>query len=230
MCEVGVMMYPVARNARDPRTTSEQIMNGLNKVWLLLVAAITTGLNVAEAQGHTDAASKKRATCVACHGADGNSTVPEVPKLAGEHPKYLIKQLTDFKSGARKNEIMGPMAAALTEEGDLADVSVFYARQVRQAGAADSMLIKAGERLFRGGNPQSGLPACMACHGPSGAGNPAAGFPAVGGQHGAYTAVQLKAYRSGERNNDPAGIMRTIAAKMTDAEIEAVASYAAGLH
>ncbi|MGH8245676.1 MAG: c-type cytochrome, partial [Gammaproteobacteria bacterium] len=132
----------------------------------------------------------------------------------------------DFKSGTRKNEVMSPIAAPLSE-ADIADIAEFYSVQKRETGMADAGLVDAGERLYRGGNSATGVPACMACHGPAGAGNPAAGFPALSGQHAAYTRNQLRAYRASERRNGPT--MQAIAARMSEPEIEAVASYIAGL-
>lgn len=182
-----------------------------------------------QAQGNPGAGQQKAASCAACHGADGNSMVPEWPKLAGQHPGYLEKQLRDYQSGARENAQMSPMAAPLSAE-DIADLAAFYAGQRVKLGAADPELVELGERIYRAGNPASGVAACMACHGPQGEGNPAAAYPALGGQHAQYTAAQLKAFRSGDRANDPASMMRAVAAKMTDEEIQAVSSYIAGLH
>ena len=149
-----------------------------------------------------------------------------VANFAGQHPNYLAQQLRDFKSGARKNEVMSPIAAPLSE-ADIADIAEFYSVQKREMGMADPGLVEAGERLYRGGNATTGVPACMACHGPAGAGNPAAGFPALSSQHAAYTRNQLRAYRSSERKTGQT--MQAIAAKMSESEIEAVASYIEGL-
>jgi cytochrome c553 len=183
----------------------------------------------ANAQGNAAAGRSKAAVCAACHGPDGNSVTPEWPKIAGQHPGYIIKQLTDFKSGARRDPTMSPIAASLSDQ-DIADLSIFYAAQERTQGLADPEFVKAGARLYRGGNVDNGVPACMACHGPRGAGNPAAGFPALNGQHASYTAAQLGAYKSGKRGNDEKEMMRTIAKRLTDTEIQAVSSYIDGLH
>jgi cytochrome c553 len=175
------------------------------------------------------AGQSKSAVCATCHGGAGNSLAPEWPKLAGQHREYLAKQLIDLKSGTRKSPVMGPMAEPLSD-ADIADLAAYFAAQKLEPGVAGADLVKTGERLYRAGNRATGLPACMACHGPAGAGNPAAGFPSLGGQHAAYTAIQLRAYRSGERGNDRAGMMRSISARITDPEIEAVSSYIQGLH
>lgn len=179
--------------------------------------------------GDPAAGQSKSAVCATCHGRTGNSLASEWPKLAGQHAAYLVKQLLDLKSGARKSPVMGPMAEPL-DEADIADLAAYYAGQSREFGAADADLVKTGERLYRAGNRDRGLPACMACHGPAGTGNPAAGFPSLAGQHAAYTAIQMRAYRSGERNNDRAAMMRQISSRITDAEIEAVSSYIQGLY
>lgn len=174
------------------------------------------------------AGKAKSAPCAGCHAADGNSANPEWPKLAGQHAQYLVKQLKEFKSGARKNALMAAQVTALGES-DMADLAAYYASQTLQGGKADPDLVKEGEKLYRGGNPSTGVAACMACHGPDGMGNPQANFPRLAGQHATYTANQLKAFRAGERSNDAGKMMQNIAARMTDAEIQAVASYIQGL-
>ncbi len=169
------------------------------------------------------------APCAACHGPNGNSANPEWPKLAGQHAAYTREQLRAFRSGNRANALMSPIAASLGEE-QLMELAEYFSVQTPQPGRAKSELVPAGARIYRGGNAASGVPACMGCHGPRGAGNPPARYPALGGQHALYTSNQLKAYRSGNRDTDANAIMRTIAARLTDAEIEAVASYLEGLH
>jgi cytochrome c553 len=173
--------------------------------------------------------AQKAAVCAGCHGADGNSPNPEWPKLAGQHAGYLRAQATAFRDGARQNAMMSPMAANLTD-ADIADIADHFAAQKIKPGTARADLVATGEQLYRGGNGQNGIPACMSCHSPTGAGNPAAGYPAVGGQHAVYTAKQLTAYKNGERTTDVNAVMRTIAGRMSAAEIEAVASYIEGLH
>jgi len=185
--------------------------------------------NPVMAAGDVTAGKGKAAMCAACHGADGNSPSDMFLKLAGQHESYLVKQLADFKSGARKNATMAPMVASLSEQ-DMADVGAFYASNKVAPGAVSEELLKAGQAVYRGGNKESGLPACMACHGPTGAGMPAAKWPALAGQYSKYTELQLKAFADDTRNNDPSSMMRDIAKKMTADEMKAVSAYVAGLH
>lgn len=194
---------------------------------LVLVVALFP--NLASAAGDPAAGKQKSQPCTACHGADGNSVTPAWPNLAGQGAAYLAKQLLDFRTGARNNDLMSPMAANLSDE-DSADLAAYFSGQKPRIGSADPALIDAGQRLWRAGNAADGLPACMACHGPAGAGNPAAGYPALAGQHGEYTATQLKAFKAEQRANDSAAVMRTVAGKMTNAEIGAVSGYIQGLH
>jgi cytochrome c553 len=170
--------------------------------------------------------AKFGATCAACHGADGNSGIPQNPKLAQQHPEYLMKELADFKAGKRVNPIMQPMAAQLTE-ADMRNIAYWAASQKAKPGfAKDKDLVTLGERIFRGGNQQRALPACAGCHSPNGAGIPSQ-YPRLAGQHADYTASQLVAFRDGVRKNSPQ--MSAIAAKLNDREIRAVADYIAGL-
>jgi cytochrome c553 len=168
-------------------------------------------------------------TCAACHNVDGNSLNPIWPKLAGQHAEYLVKQLKDFKEGNRVNAQMAPMVAALSEE-DMLDIAAYYSSTTIKPGSAKPELIEEGQKLYRAGDAEAGIPACMACHGPAGAGNPGALYPAVAGQHAEYTIIQLKAFKTEERNNDANNVMRSIAGPMTNAQIEAVSEYMQGLH
>jgi cytochrome c553 len=192
-----------------------------------LIAA--TGACADDAKGDPAKAQQiVNTVCVACHGADGNSLVPANPKLAGQHYEYLLKQLRDFKSGDRKNPIMAGMVASLTPD-DMKNLAAYFSSQKAAPGAAkDKELVAAGQKIYRGGNSATGLPACMACHSPDGAGIPAQ-FPRVGGQHADYVETQLKNFRTGDRTNDPAKMMQTIAVKMTDKDMKAVADYISGL-
>ena len=202
----------------------------MNK-WLLSLS-IATALMAGSMQamaGDAAAGKVKSATCAACHNADGNSVNPIWPKIAGQHAGYLEGQLQAFKSGQRKDPTMTAMAAPLSED-DMADLAAWFASQKQTPGSADPALADAGGKLYRGGNAASGVSACQACHTPSGDGNPASGFPAISGQHAAYLEKTLKDYRSGDRGASEKGkMMRGVAAKMTDAEIAAVAQYAQGL-
>lgn len=169
---------------------------------------------------------KYEAVCASCHGADGNSAAPENPKLAGQHPEYLVKQLTEFKNGKRKNAIMQGFAATLSDE-DMRNIAAWAASQKAKPGfAKDKALVAAGERIYKGGIQDRGIAACAGCHSPSGAGIPSQ-YPRLAGQHADYIASSLKAYRDGGRTNN--AIMTGVAAKMNDREIKAVADYLAGL-
>jgi cytochrome c553 len=197
-----------------------------------LAALLAVGLAASApglAAGDAAAGQAKAVTCSACHGADGNSLNPEWPSLAGQHESYTIKQLQAFKSGARQNVLMSGQAMGLSDQ-DMADLAAYFASQKPARKTADPALVKTGEQLYRGGNKETGTPACLACHGPDGLGNITAAWPLVSGQHATYTATQLAAYRSGERSTDgDTQIMRNVAARLTDDEIKAVASYIQGL-
>jgi cytochrome c553 len=183
----------------------------------------------AVAAGDAAAGQARAITCAACHGADGNSLNPEWPSLAGQHESYIIKQLQAFKSGARQNVLMSGQAMALSDQ-DMADLAAYFASQKPARKTADPALVKTGEQIYRGGHKETGAPACLACHGPDGLGNITAAWPRVSGQHATYTAAQLAAYRSGQRSTDgDTQIMRNVAARLTDDEIKAVASYIQGL-
>lgn len=166
--------------------------------------------------------------CAGCHSVDGNSVVAANPKLAGLNAEYINKQLTDFKSGARKNAIMSGMVATLTPQDMLNLAAYFSAQQPKPATSKDEALALQGQKIFRGGVMGAGVPACASCHGPQGKGIPTQ-FPRLAGQHGDYVYTQLNAFRLEERSNDAAKMMRTIAAKLTDADMKAVASYIQGL-
>ena len=171
--------------------------------------------------------------CAACHAGDGNSTAPANPKIAGQIPEYLHKQLADFKpqkgkKPARESAIMMGMVANLSD-ADMKGLAAYYAGQkLKPAAAADKSLAAAGQKLWRGGNASSGVPACAGCHGPTGAGIPGQ-YPRLAGQYADYLATQLKDFKDGARANDPNGMMRGVATRLTDREIRAVAEYAAGL-
>jgi cytochrome c553 len=167
--------------------------------------------------------------CAACHGTDGNSPLSANPNLAGQHPAYLYKQLTEFKSGARANPVMSAMVANLSDD-DMRNVAAFYASQKASKGAASNMeLITAGQKVYRAGIPEKGVAACAACHSPDGAGIPPI-YPRISGQHAEYTAAQLSAFQKGQRNNDPNAMMRTLAARLSESEINALAEYISGLY
>jgi cytochrome c553 len=197
-------------------------------VVIAATCALLGSATAALAAGDPTAGKAKSTTCAACHNADGNSAVAQYPKLAGQSADYLVKQLQEYKSGARVNAIMVGMVAPLSPQ-DMEDLAAYFSSQQIARGAADPALAPAGEAIFRGGNLTSGVAACSACHGAVGAGNPAAKFPALAGQHAEYVETQLKAFRAMERANDAGQMMRGVAAKLTDPEIKAVASYVQGL-
>ncbi len=214
-------------------------MKSLRLVTLLLAGLFAAS---AHAAGDPDAGKEKSAVCAACHNADGNSSITEYPKIAGQGAPYLVKQLKDYKSGAREDAVMAGMVATLSEE-DMEDLAAYFASQKIQPGAADPELVEEGERIFRGGNIETGVPACTGCHGPAGAGVAAAKFPALAGQHAEYIERELKAFRAAGRDDldaeryrtndtddeDALGMMQATAAKMTDREIRAVSSFISGL-
>jgi cbb3-type cytochrome c oxidase subunit III len=201
----------------------------MNKVLVSLL--LTLGLTgVAQAAGDAQAGQGKVAVCGACHGVDGNSPAPNFPKLAGQGERYLLKQLHDIKSGNRQVVEMTGLLNNLSDQ-DMADIAAYFASQKMSVGAADPKLVERGEALFRGGKLEEGMPACTGCHSPNGAGLAAAGYPHLGGQHAQYVAKQLTDFREGNRTNDgDAMIMRSIAAKLSNKDIEAVSSYIQGLH
>ena len=214
-------------------------MKLMGKISVLLLSGLFS-VSALAVQGDAAAGEKKAAPCAACHGQDGNSAAPTFPKLAGQGAAYTYKQLMDFKAGKRQNALMQGQVAGLSEQ-DMADLAAFYAGQTVKVGKADPALVEAGEKLYRGGNLATGVAACSGCHGPAGEGVDAAGFPALGGQHADYIESQLKAFRAAGRGDigatkrvndadgEAPGMMQTVAAKMSDSEIKAVASFIAGL-
>ena len=200
-----------------------------SKVLISLLALFAVA-GTTQAAGDAGAGQAKAQVCFSCHGVNGNSVNPIWPKLAGQNEGYLAKQLADFKAGTERNDpLMMGQVMSLSPQ-DMADLAAFFAKQKPVPGSADEAKLAKGEQLYRGGNKATGVSACMACHGPTGAGNPAAKYPLLSGQHAAYTVKALKDFRSGTRKNDPGKMMQNIVARMTDAEIEAVSSYMQGLH
>ena len=185
----------------------------------------------AAAAGSVDAGRAKSATCAACHGVDGNSVTPDWPSLAGQHPSYIVRQLEAFKSGDRQNVTMMPFAQMLSEQ-DMLDVAAYFAAQKPTPKGADPALVSLGQQIYRGGVPERGIAAWIACHGPGGHGNPFAAYPRIGGQHSAYVAKTLQEYASGDRRSDVDAnqMMRNVAALLLEDEIRALASYVQGLN
>jgi cytochrome c553 len=168
------------------------------------------------------------AACAACHTQDGSRGLPANPILQGQHAEYLVKQLTEFKGGKRKNAVMTGMAATIASEEDMKHIAAFYASKSAKPGfAKDKATVALGEKIYRGGIASKQVPACAGCHSPNGAGIPAQ-YPRIGGQHADYAEAQLLSFRSGARANSAQ--MMGIASKLNDAEIKAVADYVAGLH
>ncbi len=170
--------------------------------------------------------AKFTAACAACHGADGNSGSPANPKLAQQHPEYLVKQLKEFKSGVRKNAIMQGFASQLSE-ADMKDIAYWVTTKKNKPGfAKEKELVLLGERIYRGGISDRQVAACAGCHSPTGAGIPAQ-YPRLGGQHADYTSAQLTSFRDGVRQNSLQ--MTQVASKLNDREIRALSDYIAGL-
>ena len=180
--------------------------------------------------GDAAAGKAKSAACGGCHGFDGNSTIPMYPKLAGQNEAYITKQVKDFKADTtRKSDLMKSMVAALSD-ADAADIGAYFqAQSLKSAAAFDESKIAAGREIYKGGNLQTGVPACQACHGPKGAGTAGIGYPQLGGQYVEYTLGQLKAFKNGGRSNDDNKLMRSIVEKMSDDDMAAVANYIASL-
>lgn len=223
------------------------LSNALFSVGLVIIA------QGAMANGDAAAGATKAAVCGACHGADGNSPAPNFPKLAGLGEKYLLKQLKDIKlwdqeQDAAKKPKTGRAVLEMTgllanlSEQDLADIAAYFASKSTQLSGSKKLEVQVnsgilvdalelGERVYRAGNMTTGLPACTGCHAPDGKGNAPAGYPRLSGQHPEYIEKQLRAFRAGDRTNDgDQMIMRSIADKMSDAEIKALANYIAGLN
>jgi len=205
----------------------------MNRFWIFAavsIGALTCAFasNPARSAGNAQNGATKAAVCQACHGATGNSANPQWPSLAGLGGDYIAEQLQNFKDGKRANPVMQPMAAGLSAQ-DMQDIGAYYDTLVNTGLEADPSYWKAGEKLYRGGDKARGIPACMACHGPTGAGNEPGKFPALHGQQSVYITEQLNAYASGARPSGPAGIMPAIAKQLTADDIRNLSSYIQGL-
>ncbi len=201
----------------------------MKRLWILtatILGAISS--TPAWSAGNVEAGAAKAVVCQACHGANGNSTNPEWPSLAGLGADYIAAQLQNFKDGKRNNPIMMPNAMALSPD-DMADLGAYFDSLKNTGLEADPSYWQAGEKLYRGGNAARGIPACMACHGPTGRGNESAKFPALRGQHSVYVMKQLNDYASGARGTGPNGIMQTIAKRLSPDDMRDIASYLQGI-
>lgn len=203
------------------------------KFTFLLIFFFLLGFSPSDAQIIEEKFNDIIAGCELCHGIEGNSMVNKNwPKLAGQNVNYLIKQMQDFQPNAkcgRDNPIMNSLVIALSKKEKI-KIANYYATLLGTIDSAQPRLLSLGQRIYRGGDANKGVPACLACHGPAGLGNPSAGFPRLSGQHARYIATQLKAFRDGKRHNDKFQMMPVISKKMNDAEIIAVANYISGLY
>ena len=197
------------------------------KLRLLIILAASL---VTIGAGNADSGKDKVATCVACHGQDGNSMVGLWPSLAGQNANYLVRQLQHIKSGKRSIALMAGILDNFSKE-DLDDIAAFYASKNNTIGQVEADKVELGRKLYYSGSLEKGIPACTACHSPKGKGNAPAGYPLLSGQQVDYVTKSLKNYRSGERNNDESSqMMMAIAYKLDDVEIDALSSFINGLH
>ncbi len=208
---------------------------------VFMAAFLVVSAQAAVAEGNPEAGKEKTLVCAACHGTDGNSPAPNFPKLAGLGEKYLYKQLADIKEGRRNVLEMTGMLTNMSDQ-DLKDIAAYFNSQTIQLSGAKSLnvltnsgeevdALALGQKVFRAGNKETSVAACMGCHSPTGKGNDPAGFPRLSGQHPEYIEKQLRAFRAGERTNDgDTAIMRQVAANLSDAELKAVANFVAGLN
>ena len=201
----------------------------MKRLWILAatIFGAFTGNSVLAA-GSVETGATKAIVCQACHGANGNSSNPEWPSLAGIGADYIVDQLKNFKDGKRSNPVMMPNAANLSPD-DMANLAAYFDGLTNTGLEADPTYWQAGQKLYRGGDQTRGIPACMACHGPTGRGNGPAKFPALRGQQSVYLVKQLNDYASGARGTGPNGIMQTIAKRLSPTDMRDVASYLQGL-
>lgn len=198
---------------------------------LLLAFSAAHAETVAPLVGDAEAGAGKAAVCGACHGMDGNSVDKTYPKLAGQNEAYTVRQLELFKSGKRMNPIMMPFASTLSEQ-DMHDLGAFFATKQATPGQTDEAYVQRAQELFRAGDSKLGIPACMACHGPSGRGMAGAAYPQLSGQWTDYISAKFTEWRSGTMwgDDDHARIMPDIAKRLSDKDIAALSSYVQGLH
>ena len=201
----------------------------MKRIWILAATISGAIFNTsALPAGSVEAGATKAAVCSACHGANGNSVNAEWPSLAGLGADYIAEQLKNFKDGKRSNPVMMPIVANLSAD-DFADLGAYFDSLANTGLEADPSYWEAGQKLYRGGDQARDIPACMACHGPSGAGNEPAKFPALRGQHSVYVVKQLNDYASGARTTGPNNIMQTIAKRLSPEDMRNLASYIQGI-
>ncbi|MCO7190766.1 MULTISPECIES: c-type cytochrome [unclassified Pseudoalteromonas] len=203
---------------------------------LTMLLGSLSASNVAAFDGDAQAGKAKAATCAACHGPDGNAPVTMYPKIAGQHADYIYKQLQEFKLGmtsggkeGRMDPVMSGMAMPLSDQ-DMKDLSAYFASLPMSSGTTPEDVVEVGQKLYKAGDAERGIPSCAACHGPRGNGTSLSKFPKISFQHPEYIKAQLEKFRSGDRNNDPNGMMSDIAKKLTDKDIEVLSKYLGGLH
>lgn len=211
-------------------TSADANTPGVVRAVLTVAFGLVLGGSALAQQGSAEAGQAKAVTCAACHGADGNSVTPEWPNLAGQHQSYFVRQLEAYRDGERLDAGMQGFSATLSLE-DMHDIAAFYASQSPEPQGADPQLVNIGEQIYRGGIPERGVAACIACHGPRGRGNPLAAWPRISGQHSAYVFNTLQAYASGQRNSDVDmnRMMGNVAELLFEDEMAALASYVQGL-
>lgn len=214
-------------------TRLADLRSGVMKLQRLALSVVLGGLVMSSpvlGDGSAEEGQTKSTPCVACHGVGGNSANPQWPNLAAQNGPYIVRQLKAFKAGERQDPLMSPMATTLSDD-DIEDLAAYFQAQTLTGLEADASKVAEGQRLYRGGDPAAGIAACTSCHGPNGRGMSAAGYPSIRGQHSTYVATQLKAYRSGARKTDQEQnqMMRNVTTRLTDSQIEAVASYVQGL-
>lgn len=229
---VGLAHFMVGLCLCIVTTTSLAAVENMPTTATATAPAVPTASAVPAVKGDPNRGQTLTQTCVACHGTDGNTNTPIWPKIAEQPEKYLIEQLKAFRlgnKGPRFDASMFAMTQSLSDQ-DINDLSAFYASQKSTLGKAQQNFVELGEKIYRGGNLETHVAACAACHGAKGDGNELAGFPRLSGQNSEYILAQLKKFKEGTRSNDPNGIMRDIAKKMSDSEMQAVSSYVSGLH
>lgn len=227
----GLMAQENQAKAADPAAASTAAAPASAASAAPAAEAMPAATEASLKPGDAKAGQTKAAVCGACHGMDGNSSDPQYPKLAGQLEPYIVRQLTNFKSGKRQNPIMMGMAAPLSTQ-DMRDIGAYFASQKLRSGVADEALVEPGQKLFRQGDPSRGIPGCMACHSIDGRGNPGALYPQLTGQHAQYIEATLKSWHDGTTWGDDAHsqIMPVIAKKLDEKDIAALASYIEGLH